>query len=89
LPDFGARHIAALAMSNSTKSHVFALSEETGKVREFAKGKIKQQFPKEKYDIEPEKIQEQLIKEGIKKRTISTTRFKNFIVHKILRFAKK
>ena len=44
-PDFGARHIAALATSSTTKASVYTLSEETGKVREFIKGKIKRRYP--------------------------------------------
>jgi len=53
-PEFCARHIAALATSASTKATVYTLSEETGKVREFIKGKIKRRYP--------EKEQEEILK---------------------------
>ncbi len=46
--EFCARHISALATSATTKSYVYTLSEETGKVREFIKGKIRKKYPKEK-----------------------------------------
>jgi DNA integrity scanning protein DisA with diadenylate cyclase activity len=85
-PEFAARHIAALITTTTTKAVVYTLSEETDKVREFIKGKVKRHFPNERFDISPEKIKEQLIKKRIKERTISTTKFKNFLVHKVLRF---
>lgn len=65
-PEFCARHISALATSSSTKSYVYTLSEETNKVREFVKGKIKRKHPEKeqeeileviKKDIKEEKLE--------------------------------
>ena len=70
--DFCARHIAALATSASTKSYVFTLSEETGKVREFVSGKIYREYPeleKEEKEIAKE-IEKELIREKIKDKII-------------------
>ncbi len=61
-PEFCARHIAALATSSTTKASVYTLSEETGKVREFIKGKIKRKYPTK----EQEEIIE-VIKKDLKK----------------------
>ena len=44
-PEFCARHISALSTSSATNAYVYTLSEETNKIREFKKGKIKRQFP--------------------------------------------
>ena len=70
-PEFGSRHIAALACSSATKASVFVVSEETRKVREFLNGKVKRVFPeKEEYDIPQEKVEAQLIKQSLKDRII-------------------
>ena len=42
--EYTARHIAALATSASTKALVYTLSEETGKVREFAGGRVRREY---------------------------------------------
>ncbi len=59
-PEFAARHIAALATSSSTKATVYTLSEETGKVREFIKGKIKRRYPDENQEKVLEIIQKDI-----------------------------
>jgi hypothetical protein len=70
-PEFGSRHIAALACSSSTKACVFVVSEETRKVREFVKGQVRKIFPeKEGYDIPQEKVAAELIRETLKDRMI-------------------
>lgn len=42
-PDYGARHIAALATSVLTNAIAFTLSEESGVIREFHEGEVKKQ----------------------------------------------
>jgi len=67
-PEFAARHIAALATSTSTKAHVYTLSEETGIIREFYKGKIRKEFPNKEH----QKILS-IIKKDLKKARIQET----------------
>lgn len=71
--DFCARHIAALATSVATKAHVFTLSEETGKVREFVEGKAERQYPpkpsKEETEL-VEIIEKDLIREQLKDKLV-------------------
>jgi len=62
------RHIAALATSTSTKAHVYTLSEETGIIREFYKGKIRKEFPNKEH----QKILS-IIKKDLKKARIQET----------------
>lgn len=66
-PEFCARHIAALATSSTTEALVYALSEETGKIREFIKGEVKRKHP----SGEQEKILE-IIKQDLREHKIET-----------------
>ncbi len=45
-PDYFARHIAALGTSILTNATTFALSEDTGIIREFYNGIVKRQYPR-------------------------------------------
>ncbi len=64
--EFCARHIAALATSSATKANVYTLSEETAKVREFIRGKLRKQHPEPDSEKLLEKVQEDIQKEQIK-----------------------
>ena len=65
-PEFCARHIAALATSASTRSTVYTLSEETGRIREFISGKINKEFPDKELHALLEKINDDIEKGHIK-----------------------